>query len=314
MTMRRVSSWLLLVSAGALAAAFAPRAVHPGATRSAFHGREAFLRLSMASPTTAATASKGFAKTTANSVATPAAPTATDPETAAADLATPPPLHQVKEDLLQLLASTTGQASDFRQVEEAVNRLESEYQPIQTLDFLNLMQQGRWQLLFSTQLTGTPNPQKFRLRALTQDVDCQQTTGNVTAQALWDLAEEGDGQFLCSGTFRAWHSYEITQGARVSLQLDDHVLELSPGSAVPADVPALVGLLHRSMPAELFDASQHSADTTYLDDSLRIVRYTGSPRLEGVRDIFLRETSLQNGLKQEVDDDVVDEESDEGLF
>jgi hypothetical protein len=218
----------------------------------------------------------------------------------------------------------TGQDSDFRQVEAAVNRLENEYQPIQTLDFLNLATQGTWQLLFSTQLTAASriNPQQFRLRALTQTVDCRQSAGLATAEAVWDLAESGNGQFLCTGTFRAVHSYEITQGARVSLHLDDHVLELSPGSAVPADVPALVGLLHRSMPAELFDASAHSADTTYLDDSLRIVRYTGSPRLEGVRDIFLRETSLKQVLEHElvdaepVDDNAKDseEEEEEGLF
>ena len=74
--------------------------------------------------------------------------------------------------------------------------------------------------------------------------------------------------------------------------LDDHVLNLAKGSKVPKDVPALVGMLHRAMPKELFDPSEHAMDTTYLDGDLRIVRMAG-PRLEGVRDIYIRKGSIE---------------------
>ena len=210
------------------------------------------------------------------------------------------PLSQVKTDLLNLLATMTGEALEFRQVEAAVNRLEGDYAPIQTLDFFNLLQSGSWQLLFSTQLSGTPNPAKFRLRELTQTVKVEGMAGQWQTRATWDLAPASDAHFTCSGTFGVQHSYEITQGSRCSLRLqeDNNFLELAKGSAVPEDVEGLVGLLHRAMPAELFDATGHSADTTYLDDTLRIVRYTGG-RLEGVRDIFLRRDSFAQLLQED---------------
>jgi hypothetical protein len=209
-------------------------------------------------------------------------------------------LSQVKADLIDLLATMKGEEAEFRQVENAVNRLEGEFAPIQTLDFFNLLQSGTWQLLFSTQLSGTPNPAKFRLRELTQTVRTDGTTGSWQTRALWDLAPASDTHFTCSGLFGVQHSYKITQGSRCSLTLqeDNNILELSKGSAVPDDIQGLVGLLHRTMPDELFDATGHSADTTYLDDTLRIVRYTGG-RLEGVRDIFLRSESFAQALSQQ---------------
>jgi hypothetical protein len=198
----------------------------------------------------------------------------------------------VKDRLVDLLPRMTGQEEEFRTVESYVNTLEDEYQPALTLDFSNLAMQGEWQLLFSTNLAGTPNPTKFRLRELIQRVECNQLEGSITNEATWDLAEEGDGNFDITGTFSVKCSYEINQGSRMLLTLDDHVLKPSRGSKIPQDVQALVGLLHRAMPKELFDPSEHSADTTYVDGNLRIVRYTGA-RLEGVRDIFIRRGALE---------------------
>jgi hypothetical protein len=198
----------------------------------------------------------------------------------------------VKDKLVDLLPRMTGLDEEFRTVESYVNTLEEDYQAAQTLDFLNFAMQGEWQLLFSTNMAGTPNPSKFRLRELIQRVECNQLEGMVTNEVLWDLAEEGDGNFDVTGTFLVQCSYEINQGARMLLSLEDHVLKPSRGSKIPQDVQALVGLLHRAMPKELFDPSEHAADTTYLDGNLRIVRYTG-PRLEGVRDIFIRRGALE---------------------
>lgn len=196
---------------------------------------------------------------------------------------------ELKEMLLNLLPRMTGTDEEFRTVEQLVNLLEDKYQPAQTLQFLNLVMQGEWQVLFSTNLGGTPNPAKFRLRELYQKVECNGLEGNLTNMAIWDLAE--DDVFDATGLFSVDCSYKINQGARMVVDVNDHVLEPARGSKIPSDVPALVGLLHRAMPKELFDPSEHAVDTTYLDGDLRVVRFTG-PRLEGVRDIFIRRGSL----------------------
>jgi len=199
---------------------------------------------------------------------------------------------QLKEMLVDLLPRMTGQEEEFRTVEALVNALEAGYQPPQTLDFLNLIMNGDWQLLFSTNLSGTPNPAKFRLRELYQRIECNQLEGKLYNEATWDLSEASDAQFTATGTFTVDCSYQINQGARMVLDVKEHILKPSRGSKTPKDVPALVGLLHRAMPKEMFDPNDHAIDTTYIDVDFRIVRYTG-PRLEGVRDIFIRRGTLE---------------------
>lgn len=200
------------------------------------------------------------------------------------------PLTEIKQELLDLLPRMTGQEEEFRQVEQLVNALEEKYVPAQTLGFLNLAMAGEWQLLFSTNLASGGNPAQFRLRELFQRIETQNLEGNITNQAVWDLAE--DGVFDATGTFSVVCSYSINQGARMVVDLEDHVLNLGQGSKVPKDVQSLVGRLHRAMPKEMFDPQDHAMDTTYLDADLRIVRMTG-PRLEGVRDIFIRRGGLE---------------------
>jgi hypothetical protein len=122
--------------------------------------------------------------------------------------------------------------------------------------------------------------------------------GTVTNEVAWELAEDGFN-FDASGSFTVVSKYEINQGARLILQLEDRILKLSKGSALPKDIENLVGLLSRAMPKELFDPNDHSMDTTYLDGDLRITRMTG-PRFEGVRDIFVRRGSMEiNPVKQD---------------
>jgi hypothetical protein len=94
----------------------------------------------------------------------------------------------------------------------------------------------------------------------------------------------------CSGTF------DIVADARMSpsgssrqhWSVVDRVLELGRGSDVPPNVPQLVRMLQRHTPLSLFDPDGAAMDTTYLDADVRIVRYTGMSRLEGVRDVFVR--------------------------
>ena len=199
---------------------------------------------------------------------------------------------KIKEDLLDLLPRMTGQDEEYRAVERYVNALEERYQPVQTLQFMNMAMQGDWQLLFSTNLAGTPNPFKFRLCKLVQTIECNKLEGIMTNEARWDLAEDADGNFDARGTFKIKCSYEINQGARMIMKLEDHILQPAQGSKIPRDVQGLVGLLHRAMPKELFDPSEHAVDTTYLDADLRIVRYTG-PQFERTRDIFIRASALE---------------------
>jgi len=204
------------------------------------------------------------------------------------------PISEIKQELLDLLPRMTGKEEEFRHVERLVNSLEEKYVPAQTLGFLNMAMAGDWQLLFSTNLATSAgvNPMQLRLRELFQRVDTQNLEGTITNQALWDLAEEIDGVFDATGTFSVVCSYSINQGARMVVDLNDHILKPSRGSKIPQDVQGLVGRLHNAMPKELFDPQDHAMDTTYLDADFRIVRMTG-PRLEGVRDIFIRRGGLE---------------------
>lgn len=197
---------------------------------------------------------------------------------------------QIKDKLLKLLPSMLGTNEDFALVEQYVNALEDAYVPVQTLDFFNLAMTGEWQLLFSTNISNSGPKPNFRLRELLQTVESNGLQGQVTNVATWDLAHDGT-TFDATGTFSVKCPYTINQGARMILELQDHVLEPSKGSAIPSDVPALVGMLHRNMPKELFDPNDHAMDTTYLDGDLRIVRMTGG-KFEGVRDIFVRKGSF----------------------
>jgi len=197
----------------------------------------------------------------------------------------------IKEKLLDLLPRMIGTAEEFRSVEAYVNALEDKYLPVQTIGFLNLAMDGEWQLLFSTNLAGGPKP-NFRLREMYQRIISNSFEGQIENQVLWDLADNEEQTFDASGTFTVQCKYKINQGARMVLELEDHIIRLSKGSTVPKDVEGLVGQLHRAMPKELFDPSEHAMDTTYLDTNLRIVRMTGS-RFEGVRNIFIRRGSIE---------------------
>mmetsp|Transcript_17396 Transcript_17396/g.35633 ORF Transcript_17396/g.35633 Transcript_17396/m.35633 type:complete len:282 (-) Transcript_17396:161-1006(-) len=195
-----------------------------------------------------------------------------------------------KKALIDLIPRMTGKDEEYRAVESYVNLLEEQYVPVQTIDFLNLAMAGEWQLLFSTNLTGRPT-RKLRLRELIQKVESVGFNGSLTNMAQWDLAEDEE-VFDCTGIFNVKCSYQINQGARMIVDLNDHEIRPAKGSKIPSDVPGLVGLLHRAFPKEMFDPSGHAFDTTYLDADLRVVRLTG-PHHEGVRNIFMRKGSFE---------------------
>lgn len=203
---------------------------------------------------------------------------------------------EIKRRLLDLLPRMMGTPEEYNTVESYVNTLEDRYTPVQTLDFLNLAMSGEWQLLFSTNLAGSPKA-NFRLRELYQRIEANDLNGTIVNEATWDLAEDHEAMtpatsFDASGTFSIKCSYSINQGARMVLELNDHVINIAKGSSVPKDVEGLVGLLYRAIPTELFDPNEHAMDTTYLDGDLRIVRMSGL-KFEAVRDIFIRRGSMQ---------------------
>ena len=206
---------------------------------------------------------------------------------------------EVKSRLVDLIPRMTGNEEEYRAVESYVNLLEEKYSPVQTIDFLNLAMMGEWQLLFSTNLKGSSPSRKLRLREMVQKIEPNKFNGTVINMAQWDYAEDTDGddeqqqqRFNSNGNFNIKCSYSINQGARMVMDLNEHEIRPAKGSAIPKDVPGLVGLLHRAIPTEIFDPNGHAMDTTYLDADLRIVRLTG-PNHEGVRNIFMRKGALE---------------------
>lgn len=214
-----------------------------------------------------------------------------------------PTVDEAKSALIELVPRMTGNEDEYRLVEGYINLLEDRYIPVQTLDFLNLVISGEWQLLFSTNLMARPN-KRLRLRELVQQIETNGLDGKLTNVARWDYAEErvkddnDDGMgnneivFDSNGTFSIKCSYSIKAGSRMSVTLNDHELRPNWGSTIPIDIPKLVGYLHHAIPDELFDPNYHSLDTTYLDANLRFVRLTG-PKNEGARNIFIRKGSLE---------------------
>lgn len=196
-------------------------------------------------------------------------------------------VYEVKEALLDLIPRMTGTEEEFRKVESYINALEDKFLPPQTLGFLNLAMAGDWQFLFTSNQLGRPSP-LLRLTELVQTVGVQGLKGKLVNSATWALIEEN-----AFGTFSSELSYDINQGARITLDEElDLKIELTKGSDVPSDPEGLVGLIHRAMPTEMFDASELALDTTYVDTDLRIVRFTGK-RHEGVRNIFMRKGAFE---------------------
>lgn len=200
-------------------------------------------------------------------------------------------VEEAKKALVDLISRMTGKDEEYRAVESYVNMLEANYSPVQTIDFLNLAISGEWQLLFSTNLTGKPN-RKLRLRELVQKIEANGFGGQLINSAQWDYADNDEGIFDSTGNFQIKCFYKINQGARMVIDLDVHELRPANGSGIPKDVPAMVALLNRAIPKEMFDPNKHAMDTTYLDADLRIVRLTGS-NYEGVRNIFFRKGRLE---------------------
>jgi len=211
---------------------------------------------------------------------------------------------ECKTRLTYILSNMEGKKEEWLEIEAIINSLESKYEPMLTLDFYNLALQGKWHFMFSTSNTLTNPPWGvLRVREITQTVlpggfgtlradpsDYPTTKfpiGNYTNEIIWDFSNEENGNFDCTGKLLVKCCYEINQGARLNVQLDEHILNPG-GKTLPKDPSRLVGLLYNAIPTELFDPNQLGMDTTFLDVDLRIMRFTGDSKFEGVRNIFVR--------------------------
>jgi hypothetical protein len=68
----------------------------------------------------------------------------------------------------------------------------------------------------------------------------------------------------------------------------DMILELLPKSTVPHNVTRLIQNIQRTMSQELFDIMDTGYDITYMDDTIRIIRYYTPTKYDGIRNIFRR--------------------------
>lgn len=232
-------------------------------------------------------------------------------------------IEDIKSRLLDLLPRMTGTKEENELVSALVNSLEAKYKPVLTLEFFNMAQTGDWQLLFSTNMLGKPSA-TLRLRELVQKVEpkaINSMKGEITNVALWDYAAE-DFRFDASGTMNIKNSYDIGSNgaARMKMKLENHAIKLGKGSRLPSgdEVQKIVGMIHNTMPKELFDPNGLGMDTTFLDANLRIVRLTANIaeengvlimedgeteeefmerrkllKYEGVRNIFIRKNSIE---------------------
>lgn len=232
-------------------------------------------------------------------------------------------IEDIKSRLLDLLPRMTGTKEENELVSALVNSLEAKYEPVLTLEFFNMAQTGDWQLLFSTNMLGTPSA-TLRLRELVQKVEpnsLNSMQGEITNVALWDYAAE-DFHFDASGTMNIKNSYSIGSNgaARMQMKLENHAIKLAKGSRLPSgdEVQTIVGMIHNTMPKELFDPNGLGMDTTFLDTNVRIVRLTANIaeedgvlimedgeteedfmerrkllKYEGVRNIFIRKNSVE---------------------
>jgi len=192
----------------------------------------------------------------------------------------------LKEKVMNLLPRMKTE-DEALSLENYINAMESDFVPLQTLGFMNLAIGGEWRLLFSTKLRGGPRP-NFRITEMAQILEPSGLAGTIINKVKWELMQDSDSTiFDCFGTFSAICSYEINQGGRTRMKLNDHKIELIKGSSVPEDFHALVELLQGNMPLELFDPSGHAMDVTYIDSDFKIIRITG-PAFEGIRNIFVR--------------------------
>eukprot|EP00752_Nemacystus_decipiens_P006489 g5842.t1 len=195
-------------------------------------------------------------------------------------------LNDAKKQLLERVGfGSQSPAAERPQSEEErvgylLEVLEGNYKPILTIGFFNFAAQGDWDLAY-TNAAMLPIGPRLKVYEQFQRIEPGEgVKGECTNILEWRLLDEGiDGRLEVSS------EYEFDPRGRMNTSLLQH--RLIPDGKIPSDPEALVRILRRAMPHELFDPDAHAMETTFLDDTMRIVRLRG-PKFEGRLNIFVR--------------------------
>lgn len=226
-------------------------------------------------------------------------------------------VEEAKKMLLDVAPNMTGKnILENDMVEGLVNRLEEHFKDspvskIQTVNFLKLAIQGKWDLIMSTNMVSKTDTndeddfvegptQIFRiLSPLEQVINTESNL--ISNKVQWELITKSENaneqDDILTGFFESKSQYElVNQSTRLFLTLKGHGLD-NKSKRVPtgSEINGLIPRFIDGMTFELFDPNGLSMDTTYIDADMRIVRYTAEGRnSEGVRNVFLRQITQEN--------------------
>eukprot|EP00904_Undaria_pinnatifida_P001354 jgi/Undpi1/11219/HiC_scaffold_30.g13517.m1 len=167
-------------------------------------------------------------------------------------------ISDAKHELLHLFSlSSAGKQLTANQEERAgllLEMLEDNYTPIQTVAFFNLAVQGDWHLAYTNSPMKPVGP-RFEVSELYQRIEAGEgAEGNLTNVMVWRLLDED-----LSGRFEVDCGYRLDPKGRMNVSVRDH--RLLPDK-MPQDPQALVHLVQRAMPREMFNPDKHALDIT----------------------------------------------------
>ncbi|CAM9751964.1 unnamed protein product [Ectocarpus fasciculatus] len=201
-------------------------------------------------------------------------------------------IEEAKTELLGRVGFPTDHPGAERpRLEEArvgylVEVLEGTYTPIHTVDFFNFAAQGEWDLAYTTAAMLPIGPRLTANQLFQRIEPGEGLKGNLTNIIMWTLKDEG-----IDGRLEVDCDYSFDPRGRMNTSLRKHLL--LPDGKMPRDPQGLIQVLRRAMPYELFDPDGHALETTFLDDTLRIVKLRG-PKFEGLINIFARRATAKD--------------------
>lgn len=159
-----------------------------------------------------------------------------------------------------------------RKFESIIKILESKFSPILTTQFLIFALGGEWNLLYSNAITKNEyNNLEFNITQKVIPTKFDSINGSLVNKIAWRLKCSTD--IIDTGDLIVKSNYTVTPNGKLEVTLDEHILL---PLIVPDDVEALVSLIQRSVPIEIFDPDGTTFYDTYLSPELRITRIIGS--------------------------------------
>ncbi len=156
--------------------------------------------------------------------------------------------------------------------ESIIKILESKFKPILTTQFLNFALSGEWNLLYSNITTKNDYSNlEFNITQKLIPTSFDSINGSIVNKIAWRLKSSSD--ILGTGDLIVKSDYTITPKGNLEVILNEHILL---PVIVPDDLEALVSLIQRSVPFEIFDPDDTTFYNTYISPELRITRVVGS--------------------------------------